>query len=222
MFLHNSSIVLVIALLSTSTLRPQSNPMSVMVQPQTVPVPDFTGKTLQRVQAEAAVPGFAKSLFLGIDPQGHTGGLVASETPAAHTPVIPGSTRFLLTLDAPKPSAFQTFLHRIVSWQQEMARVPRLDGSSRDVASRLLEAARLRARFTGDSGGVVTQQSRPAGSSAAPESTVIVTLALPQVVVPSLYGMTLAQATQIPGCQILTVVGCGRCPLLWLPAQSGQ
>jgi beta-lactam-binding protein with PASTA domain len=102
----------------------------------------------------------------------------------------------LLTLDTPKPSAFQRFLQQVVASQQKMARVPRLEGDNRDVASRLLEAARLKAAFTGDMGGVVTQQSPPAGNSVEPGSTVIVTLALPQVIVLSLYGMTLAEATQ--------------------------
>jgi len=196
MFLRKSFFVLLITLLWTATLRAQTQQMIARVRPQTVPVPDFTGKTLPQVQAEAAVPGTAKPLFLGIYPQGPAAGVVASQTPAAHTPVIPGSTRLLLTLDTPKPSALQTFLNQIASPRQKAARVPRLDGDSREVASRLLEAARLKANFIGDMGGVVTQQSPPAGNSVEPGSTVIVTLALPQVIVPSLYGMTLAQATQ--------------------------
>jgi beta-lactam-binding protein with PASTA domain len=200
MLLRKSSFVLMMALLWTSTLLAQQpKQMSVMGRPQTVAVPDFRGKTLQQAQAEAVVPGTAKPLFLGIYPQGPAGGVVASQTPAAHTPVIPGSTRLLLTLDVPKPSAFQTFLHQIVSSQQKMERVPQLDGDSRDVASRLLQAAHLKGAFTGDMGGVVTQQSPPAGKSVEPGSTVIVTLALPQVIVPSLYGMTVAQATQTLG-----------------------
>lgn len=202
MFLRKSPFVLMIALLWTSALCAQSMQMSAIARPQTVPVPDFTGKTLQQVQAGAVVPGTAKPLFLGIYPQGPADGVVASQTPAAHTPVVPGSTRLLLTLDAPKPSAFQTFLQQIVPSQQKRVRVPQgvrvppLDGDSRDAASRVLEAARLRATFTGDMGGVVTQQSPPAGNVVEPGSTVIVTLALPPVIVPSLFKMTLVQATQ--------------------------
>src|SRR5260370_12481561 len=103
MFLPKSSFVLMIVLLWTSTLLSQSKQMSVMVRSQTVPVPDYTGKTLQQVQAEAVVPGTAKPLFLEIYPQGPVGGVVASQAPAAHTPVIPGSTRLLLPLNPPKP-----------------------------------------------------------------------------------------------------------------------
>jgi hypothetical protein len=87
MFLRKSSFVLMIPLLWMSTLLAQPKQMSVMVRSQTVPVPDFRGKTLQQVQAEAVIPGTAKPLFLGIDPQGPAGGVVASQTPTPHTPV---------------------------------------------------------------------------------------------------------------------------------------
>jgi beta-lactam-binding protein with PASTA domain len=176
--------------------QPQPREMMAMVQQKPVAVPDFKGKTLQQVQAEAVVPGSTKPLFVGIYPQGPTGGVVASQTPAAHTPVVPGATRLLLTLDTPKPSPLQSILQQFVPQSKKMEQVPQLYGDNRDVAARLLETARLKANFTGDTGGVVAQQSPPAGSSVEPGSTVTVTLALPQVIVPRLYRMTLAQATQ--------------------------
>jgi beta-lactam-binding protein with PASTA domain len=176
--------------------QPQPREMMSMVQQKPVSVPDFKGKTLQQVQAEAVVPGSTKPLFAGIYPQGPAGGVVASQTPAARTPVVPGATRLLITLDTPKPSQLQTILQQFVPQPKKMEQVPQLYGDNRDVAARLLETARLKAIFTGDTGGVVAQQSPPAGSSVEPGSTVTVTLALPQEIVPRLYRMTLAQATQ--------------------------
>lgn len=173
--------------------QPQPKEM-ILARPRPVPVPDLTGKTLQQVRAEAVVPGTGQPLFASISPQGPENGVVVTQAPKARTPVVPGSTRLLLTMEAPKPTAFQAFLHQIASPETKTARVPQLQGDTRDVASRLLEAAHLRASFTGDTGGTVVQQYPPAGKPATPWSTVIVTLAIPEVIVPSLYGMTLEQA----------------------------
>jgi len=98
-------------------------------------------------------------------------------------------------METPKLSAFQAFVHQIASPEAKSARVPQLQGDTRGVASSSLEAARLKASFTGDTEGTVVQQYPAAGAPAPLGSTVIVTLAIPQVIVPSLYGMTLDQAT---------------------------
>jgi beta-lactam-binding protein with PASTA domain len=187
-------LVVLSALLVIPTLHAQGTYS--MSRLPTMAVPDFKGKTLQQVQTAAVVPGTTKSMFLGIDSQGPADGVVVSQTPAPNTQVLPGRTRLQLTLDTPKPSPWETLLQQIVAQQQKAARVPDLNGDTREVANRLLDAARLRGRFTGDVGGVVTQQSPPAGNSVRPGSTVVVTLALPQVVVPSLYGLSLAAATE--------------------------
>lgn len=175
-----------------------------MMAARTVLVPDFHGKTLQQVQSATAglVPGSRRTMFAGVDSQGPTDGVVASQNPVANTPVVPGSTRLLLTLEAPKPSKFATFIQQLASGlaapptaeQQKMAIVPDLRGASRTLASRYLETARLRARFTGSNVGVVAQQYPAAGSSVRPGTVVVVTMALPPVIVPTLFGLTLPEA----------------------------
>jgi beta-lactam-binding protein with PASTA domain len=167
-------------------------------QVASVPVPDFKGKTLQQVRDLAVVPGTKTALFATIVPEGAQDGVVATQTPAAHTPVYPGQSRLLITLEARKPSALETFLQGIINAQAEQAKpaqVPDVSGRNADTARRLIEAAGLRARVTGDSGGVAAQQSPAAGRTARAGSTVTVTLALPPTVAPSLYGLHLAQAT---------------------------
>jgi beta-lactam-binding protein with PASTA domain len=179
-----------------STALPMTAQKQFMMVQRPVAVPDFTGKTLQQVKAEAVVPGSQIPLFLGIYPRGLADGVVASQTPGAHTPVIPGSTRLLLTLDAPKPTALQTILQQLAIRKKAMTQVPSLETDSREVAARSLEAAHLVANFTGDKAGVVVQQYPPAGNSVEAGSTVTVTLAPPDVDVPLLFGMTLAAATR--------------------------
>jgi len=195
------SIVLSVALPMLAQKPPEKPsqkqlPKQYMMVQHSVTVPDFTGKALQQVKDEAVVPGSQTPLFLGIYPHGPTDGVVATQTPEAHTPVIAGTTRLLITLDAPRPTAFQTILQQFAIHQKTMTQVPLLDTDSRDVASRAIEDANLLANFTGEEAGVVVQQYPPAGTSVETRSTVAVTLALLDVVVPSLFGKTLAAATQ--------------------------
>jgi len=205
----------------TSTFRaqqPRSEEM-ILARPRPVRVPDFTGKTLQQVRAEAVVTGTAQPLFVSISPQGPENGVVVTQAPKARTPVVPGLTRLFLTMETPKLSAFQAFVHQIASPEAKTARVPQLQGDTRNVASSSLEAARLKASFTGDTEGTVVQQYPAAGAPAPLGSTVIVTLAIPQVVVPSLYGMTLdllldGQTTRPARCRLpgtLPRIRIGRC-----------
>src|SRR4051794_23158020 len=111
------SALLVISLGRASMLDAQSTYS--MSRLPTIAVPDFKGKTLQQVQAAAIVPGTTRPMFLGIDSQGPDGGVVVSQTPAANTQVLPGRTRLQLTLDTPKPSAWETLLQQIVAQQQK-------------------------------------------------------------------------------------------------------
>jgi len=152
------------------------------------------------VQAKAVVPGTNRPLFASIDPQGPSDGVVASQTPAAGTPVYPGRSRLLITLETPKPSALQTFLQGLVNAQEQQNRqtqVPYLTGKTAEAAKPLAEAARLRLHVIGEVGGLVAQQSPPAGRSVRVGSIVTVTLALPQTVVPSLIGLRLSEITSI-------------------------
>jgi beta-lactam-binding protein with PASTA domain len=73
-------------------------------------------------------------------------------------------------------------------------KVPAVEGKSQEMANHLLAADRLQATFQGDRGGVATQQNPLAGQWADPGSTVTVTLAFPQVIVPPLFGMTAEEA----------------------------
>ena len=172
-------------------------PMQYMMVQHPVTVPDFTGKTPQQVKDEAVVPSSQIPLFLGIYPHVPTDGVVAMQAPEAHTPVIAGTTRLLITLEAPKPTAVQTILRQFAIHQKTMTQVPLLNRDSRDAASRAIEDAHLLANFTGDEAGVVVQQYPSAGTSVETRSAVAVTLALPDVVVPSLFGKTLAGNTAI-------------------------
>jgi beta-lactam-binding protein with PASTA domain len=95
---------------------------------------------------------------------------------------------------APKPTPLQAFVSQIVAPQPKTVRVPKLRGT-RDDASRDLEFAHLRASFTGDPGGTVVQEYPTAGTAVSLGSIVTVTLAIPEVIVPSLNGLTLEQAT---------------------------
>jgi beta-lactam-binding protein with PASTA domain len=197
MFFRRCSFVVMIVLSLTSAFHAQQPRPEEMIlaRPRPVPVPVFTGKTLRQVRTEAVVPGTAQALFASISSQGPETGVVATQAPKAGTPVVPGLSRLFLTMEAPKPSPFQAFVHQIASPQAKTARVPQLQGDTRDAASSSLETARLRPSFIGDAGGTVVQEYPTAGTAVPPESTVIVTLAIPPVSVPSLHGMTLEQAT---------------------------
>lgn len=196
MFSRRICFVLMIVLSWTSLFQAQQKQPNAMVlaRPIPVPVPDFTGKTLPQVHSEAVVPGRGQQLFVIIRSQGPDNGVVATQAPKPGTPVVPGSTRLFLTMAAPKPTAYQAFLHQLATPQTKTTRVPKLVGGTRDIASRNLEVAHLKASFTGE-GGTVVQQYPPDGTEVPLGSLVTVTLGIPEVVVPSLYGMSLEQAS---------------------------
>jgi beta-lactam-binding protein with PASTA domain len=166
----------------------------VFARPVPVSVPDFSGKTLDQVRSESVVPSSRQQLFASISSEGPANGLVATQAPKPGTPVVPGSTRLFLTMAAPKPTAYQAFLHQLATPQTKTTRVPKLVGGTRDNASRDLEVAHLKASFTGE-GGTVVQQYPPDGTEVLLGSLVTVTFGIPEVVVPSLYGMTLDEAS---------------------------
>lgn len=175
---------------------PQVAAERVIAAQPSIRVPDFRGKTLQQVEAAAVIPGTERRLFSKIGSQGVAGGVVVSQSPAANTPVIPGNTPLLVTLGNPPPTWVQTLVGAIGNAEKNTVEVPNVEGESRETAARAIEAARLRAEFTGDATGTVAQQSPAAGSRVAAGTTVTMTMALPLVVVPNLFGQTLAQATQ--------------------------
>lgn len=164
-------------------------------RPLPVPVPNFIGKSLQQVRSEAVLPGSGRQLFASINAQGPENGVVAAQSPKAGTPVVPGSSRLFLTMEAPKLTPIQAFWRRLADPQAKTVRVPTLQGATRDRASRDLEAAHLKANFSGDAAGIVVQQYPHEGTEVLLGSIVTVTLAVPEVVVPSLYGLTLQQAS---------------------------
>jgi beta-lactam-binding protein with PASTA domain len=90
----------------------------------------------------------------------------------------------------------QTLVGAIGNAQKNTVEVPDVIDDNRATATRAIEAVRLRPQFIGDATGTVAQQSPAAGSRVAAGTTVTVTMALPLVVVPNLFGQTLAQATQ--------------------------
>lgn len=175
---------------------PQVAAERVIAAQPSIRVPDFRGKMLQQVEAAAVIPGTERRLFSKIGSQGVAGGVVVSQSPAANTPVIPGNTPLLVTLGNPPPTWVQTLVGAIGNAEKNTVEVPDVEGESRETAARAIEAARLRAEFTGDATGTVAQQSPAAGSRVAAGTTVTMTMALPLVVVPNLFGQTLAQATQ--------------------------
>ena len=197
MFRRRTCFVLMIVLSWTSSFQAQQPQMKAMVlaRPRPVPVPDFTGKTLDQVRSQAVLPGSGQQLFASIRSEGPENGVVAAQAPSAGTPVVPGSSRLFLTMAAPKLTPLQAFLHQLAAPQARTTRVPKLLGATRDRASRDLEVAHLRASFAGDAGGVVVQQYPQDNTEVPWGSSVTVTLAIPEVIVPSLYGLTLEQAS---------------------------
>lgn len=159
-------------------------------------VPDFKGKTLEQVEASAVVPGNKRPMFRSIIPQGVSGGVVVSQTPAANTSVVPGNSQLLITLDNP-PGWLQTVLGAIGAGQKDGVQVPDVEGDNQATAQQKLEAVRLQARFTGNANGTAAQQSPPAGKSVAAGTVVTVTMTSPSLIVPNIFGKTLTEARQI-------------------------
>src|SRR5258708_38300192 len=68
---------------------PSSPAQQVMMKIQSVPTPNFQGKTLQQVRDAAVLPN-GSQMFVEIYPQGPTVGVVVSPSPQPETPIIPG------------------------------------------------------------------------------------------------------------------------------------
>ena len=166
----------------------------ILARPRPVPVPDLTGKLLAQARSEAVVPGSTEPLFASINFQGPENGVVATQHPLPGTPVIPGSSRLFLTMAAPKRTPLQVIWGQLAPAAPKTV-VPKLQGT-RDDASRDLEIAHLKAAFTGDAGGNVVQQYPQYGTEVPKWSVVTVTLAIPEVIVPSLDRLTLEQASE--------------------------
>jgi len=197
MFLRRICFALMLVLLGASSFQAQQPQQKAMIlaRPRPVPVPDFRGKTLAQARSEAVVPGSTQQVFASINFQGPENGVVATQAPAAGTPVVPGSSRLFLTMAAPKPTPMQAIWSQLAAPKPKTVRVPKLQGT-RDDASRDLEIAHLRASFTGDAGGSVVQQYPQSGTEVPAGSIVTVTLAIPDVIVPSLDRLTLEEAIE--------------------------
>lgn len=172
---------------------------AMMAQVSSVPTPNFKGKTYKEVQALAIDPRTKRSLFANITPIGPIDGVVATQNPEKGTPVYPGQSPLVVTLELPKPSPLQNFLQQLaVAAQNNDAKkpqlVPDLYGKTRSIAERMVRAADLVFEVNGDNNGTVTQQYPPAKTLVEPGTTVLITLSLPDSTVPGLYGMTLTQA----------------------------
>lgn len=162
-------------------------------QVRSVPTPDFTGKTMAEVNALNVVPGTSAALFAGVTTQGDSGGVVVSQSPAAKTPVYPGRSRLAVTLGAKKPSLLDQIVGQLVT-PRRRAIVPDVRNRTLADATTMLRAAHLNPATSGYSGGVVAQQSPLPRAFVAFNSSVQLTFAPPQAVVPSLYGLTLEAA----------------------------
>jgi beta-lactam-binding protein with PASTA domain len=177
----------------------QTPAIDMMAQVPAVPVPDFKGKTYKEVQALAIDPRTKRSLFANITPIGPIDGFVATQSPEKGTPVYPGRSPLVVTLEPPKPSPLQNFLQQLATAAQnnnakKPRPVPDLYGKTRSIAERMVRAANLVFEVNGDNNGTVTQQYPPAKTSVEPGTTVFITLGLPDSTVPGLYGMTVNQA----------------------------
>jgi beta-lactam-binding protein with PASTA domain len=173
--------------------------ITMMAQVPSVPVPDFKGKTYKEVQALAIDPRTKRSLFANITPIGPSDGVVATQSPEKGTPVYPGRSPLVVTLEPPKPSLVQNFLQQLATAAQnndakKPRPVPDLYGKTRSIAERMVRAANLVFEVNGDNNGTVTQQYPSAKTFVQPGTTVSITLGLPDSTVPGLYGMTLNQA----------------------------
>lgn len=197
MFLRRTCFALMLVLLGTSSFQAQQPQQKAMIlaRPRPVPVPDLRGKTLAQARSEAVVPGSTQQLFASINFQGPENGVVATQAPTARTPVVPGSSRLFLTMAAPKPTPLQAIWSQLAAPKPKTVRVPKLQGTRED-ASRDLEIAHLKASFTGDAGGNVVQQYPQYGTEVPAGSIVTVTLAIPEVIVPTLDRLTLEQAIE--------------------------
>jgi beta-lactam-binding protein with PASTA domain len=176
----------------------QAAAIAMKAQVRSVPVPDFKGKTYKEVQALAIDPHTKKSLFANITPIGPIDGVVATQSPEKGTPVYPGRSPLVVTLEPPKPSPLQNFLLQLTTAHNNDAKKPRpvpdLYGKTRSIAERMVRAANLVFEVNGDNNGTVTQQYPAPKTFVEPGTTVSITLGLPDSTVPGLYGMTLDQA----------------------------
>lgn len=173
--------------------------IAMMAQVPSVPVPDFKGKTYKEVQALALDSRTKRSLFAKITPIGPIDGVVATQSPEKGTPVYPGRSPLVVTLEPPKPSPLQNVLQQLaVAVQNNDAKKPRsvpdLYGKTRNIAERMVRTDNLILEVNGDNNGTVTQQYPLANTLVEPGTTVSITLSLPDSTVPALYGMTLNQA----------------------------
>jgi beta-lactam-binding protein with PASTA domain len=193
---------------------PQQDERSTQSKPQNVLVPNFCNDTLAQVKAKIGGRDGRDAMFAAVVPHGSDNGFVVTQSPAANTLVVPGLRSLLLTLSpsrsancsspiqTPTQTTGQTLLQTLShiftqtnSKPDDLPKVPYLYQDTPAVAFRLVTAARLKPRFEGPQNGLVAQQIPQAGSPARPGSTVLITLALPDVTVPLLTRMTLAEAT---------------------------
>ena len=177
----------------------QTPAIAMRAQVPSAPVPDFKGKTYQEAKALAIDPHTKRSLFANITPIGPVDGVVTTQSPEKGTPVYPGLTPLVVTLELPKPSLLQNFLQQLATAVQTndaktTRPVPELSGKTRSIAERMVRAANLVLEVNGDNNGTVTHQSPPAKTFVERGTTVSITLGLPDSTVPDLYGMTLNQA----------------------------
>lgn len=177
----------------------QTQRIAMAAQVTSVPVPDFKGKTYKDVQALAIDPRTKKSLFVNIRPVGPIDGVVATQSPEKGTPVYPGRSRLVVTLEPPRPSPLQNILQQLATAAQnndakKPRPVPDLYGKTRSIAERMVRASNLVPEVSGDNSGTVTQQYPPPKTFVQTGTTVSITLSIPDSIVPSLYGITLNQA----------------------------
>jgi hypothetical protein len=103
----------------------------------------------------------------------------------------PGPAQVVPNIAPAKPPGFW---HWPFGQKKTQVAVPSLDGDSHEIAARALKDVGLKAKFSGDTNGVVFQQDPLAGQMVDSGSQVGVSLGPPRVVVPPLNGMTEAKA----------------------------
>jgi beta-lactam-binding protein with PASTA domain len=193
------TIAVVLATEAGLSLEAQQPATYMAAQVPTVPTPDFTGMTMEQVQARETIPakykGAPTQLFRSISTAGPTDGVVVSQTPAVGVPVYPGRAELSLTFQPPKASALGKKIAGMFRKRPE-ATVPTLTGYTCEVATSLLARQRLQAVCGGDTSGVVAQQYPAAGTAVAINTVVNVTLQAPLVVVPTVTGLTLVPAAE--------------------------
>ena len=177
-------------------------PVTMMAQVPGIPVPDFKGKTLRQVKQFDISQNGITHVFRSISPQGPDEGIVAAQSIQPNTRVRPAATDLSLTLQPTKKlasksqSIMTTLLQQMVTQPQKTAVVPQLYGQTLNNAQRLIESARLKLKVNGDTAGVVVLQDPDPGKSVDLGFTVTATFSIPLTVVPSVYGLTLDDATR--------------------------